>query len=735
MKGLLSGMSLPTLLSKSPKRHLKPTSGGSRKKLRKSSELCVKGQVAAGNIAGEPSNSVFVEHVRQESHEDEENEANFIEPQDEEEKEHFVEPQENHIETPESLGAVRAEEPEPAPETPRCITWNGNTAIVRLSVKQTVVMDGWAIVSLLQGRASVHGYSLSPGVAVLLCSNSKYSAAVHIEAVSSIQSSGFSSELDLNVSCCILEFKSYRGTESDSAFEVQNHEHEATEKRTFRLEIPGEFIVRDVFADHLINKRKRQELAGQRFEVIDEKRDVENLSDQGEDSADGSKERENVEEFDDMDVDEQQEDSEGCSDDDRPRKAQRLSQTPLQPIVIPENWKAAASSISSCFELSGGAPVVAVCGAKGSGKSTFGRFLLNHLLTRYESVGYLDTDVGQPEFTVPGCLSFHILTKPVFGSPILHLQNPERSFFYGDITPKSDPGMYCRIVEDLYDYFQQNYGARKVARVLGDTRPGPSQMPLIVNTHGWLKGVGYDALISILRHTSPTHLVHINSVGVNNNLPTGKFWRSSAEADSTALLYIENVLEGPEKPLTFPRASATQQRNARILAYFRQCFWKSPLPYPYREDKLYAQTAAKLVSCRPYQIPISAVDICHLHCQVPESEKLHSINGALVGLGVSWKAGVKYSGGSILTCVGIGLVRGVDLEKGLLYVLTPLDMEILQDVDTLMQGWMEVPLPLLLARGYVSPYLCHNSVAIEGTGSVAIKRAHEKFAKTPRRTA
>ncbi|KAL2613266.1 hypothetical protein R1flu_024958 [Riccia fluitans] len=121
MKGLLSGMSLPTLLSKSPKRHLKPTSGGSRKKLRKSYELCVKAQVAVGNIAGEPSKSVFVEHVRQESHENEENAANFIEPQDEEEKEHFVEPQENRIETHESLGAVRAKEHEPAPKTPRQI--------------------------------------------------------------------------------------------------------------------------------------------------------------------------------------------------------------------------------------------------------------------------------------------------------------------------------------------------------------------------------------------------------------------------------------------------------------------------------------------------------------------------------------------------------------------------------------------------------------------------------------
>lgn len=34
---------------------------------------------------------------------------------------------------------------------------------------------------------------------------------------------------------------------------------------------------------------------------------------------------------------------------------------------------------------------------------------------RYKKVAYLDTDVGQPEFTAPGCVSLHILDSPVVG--------------------------------------------------------------------------------------------------------------------------------------------------------------------------------------------------------------------------------------------------------------------------------------------------------------------------------
>ena len=46
--------------------------------------------------------------------------------------------------------------------------------------------------------------------------------------------------------------------------------------------------------------------------------------------------------------------------------------------------------------------VYAVAGSKNLGKSTFARQLVNILLNDHAEVGYLDTDLGQPEFTVPG---------------------------------------------------------------------------------------------------------------------------------------------------------------------------------------------------------------------------------------------------------------------------------------------------------------------------------------------
>lgn len=35
---------------------------------------------------------------------------------------------------------------------------------------------------------------------------------------------------------------------------------------------------------------------------------------------------------------------------------------------------------------------------------------------RYEKVAYLDTDLGQPEFTPPGFVSLNVLSDPILGA-------------------------------------------------------------------------------------------------------------------------------------------------------------------------------------------------------------------------------------------------------------------------------------------------------------------------------
>lgn len=67
-------------------------------------------------------------------------------------------------------------------------------------------------------------------------------------------------------------------------------------------------------------------------------------------------------------------------------------------------------------------------GGKGVGKSTFGRWLINRILSSgsNEKVLYLDFDPGQTEFNPPGMLAVHVVSEPVFGPNFSHLKHPEK---------------------------------------------------------------------------------------------------------------------------------------------------------------------------------------------------------------------------------------------------------------------------------------------------------------------
>ena len=106
---------------------------------------------------------------------------------------------------------------------------------------------------------------------------------------------------------------------------------------------------------------------------------------------------------------------------------------------------------------------------KNTGKSTLGRYVVNRLLsyqyanksyrarlsTRNQSgierVAYMDTDIGQTEFTPPGFVSIFILdnSEPMLGPALPHWRKPLLSYFIGDVTPRSFPEMYLAAVKNL----------------------------------------------------------------------------------------------------------------------------------------------------------------------------------------------------------------------------------------------------------------------------------------------
>lgn len=306
-------------------------------------------------------------------------------------------------------------------------------------------------------------------------------------------------------------------------------------------------------------------------------------------------------------------------------------------FVLSRAWKRALNSIARQYaswiptsaetaNRKATCPVIMVFGAKGAGKSTFVRLLVNRLLSAAEqqrkdtdsakpllrsaagsgsgtsslfrpapSVAYLDLDVGQPEHGPPGMLTLAMVHRPLLtpphlraphfspsygigsasdttaagaagatvgaatlsfggpsggsgsGAPVLpsapcvpHAVQPCASVlsarFYGDVTPASDPALFTSAVRELLAEYRSHpaccggaagagsssassAGAPPVPSVAGggdgDGRGrgghGSPVVPLVINCHGWMKGIGYETLQAAAEAACPSHVVYLDS--------------------------------------------------------------------------------------------------------------------------------------------------------------------------------------------------------------------------------
>ncbi|XP_004504479.1 polynucleotide 5'-hydroxyl-kinase NOL9 [Cicer arietinum] len=365
-----------------------------------------------------------------------------------------------------------------------------------------------------------------------------------------------------------------------------------------------------------------------------------------------------------------------------------MGSSPSPDIYIPEQWSQAAESIAS----SSTPTITLICGAKNCGKTTFSRYLLNVLLTKFKRVAYLDTDVGQPEFTPPAFVSLTVVRKITPDLTIPCLKTPERCLFFGDVSSKRDPSAYLNYIFSIYDYYQKEYYT--LAKREKSSR---TVVPLVVNTPGWVKGVGYDVLVDMLKHICPTHIVKIGISTENKNLPAGKFWLDGKHDETMNLIEINSARQDSLNRSVLVQKDAHLLRDLRIMAYFRQCF-------PNDSDiSTIKELAHSLTSHCPYQVPIASVKIRHVHREVPSSEIFYSLNASIVGLAVE-SEGPK----NLPWCLGLGIVRGIDTVKGMLYVITPVPFNALKKVNLLLQGYIQIPTCLLQVQGCISPYMSEN---------------------------
>ncbi|TYZ58715.1 hypothetical protein PybrP1_004090 [[Pythium] brassicae (nom. inval.)] len=396
-------------------------------------------------------------------------------------------------------------------------------------------------------------------------------------------------------------------------------------------------------------------------------------------------------------------------------------------IQITPQWRATVDAIEASLRAGGwAAQSVVVCGAKGVGKSTFCRYLVNRLLAHYGAVAFLDTDLGQSELTPPGLVSLHALAAPLLGPGFAHMKPPLRSFFCGGANPGTDPLYYMRAVRSLLRLYAATWGA-------GAGRQPP--MPLVINTDGWIKSMGHDLLCSVIQDAAPDHVVQLLATTKNKQftVPTDPKWTIHGVPpwDPTGLLPLPRASK--DMRLYRWHAYFLGRRSAAHLAAQQRLQDLHLVAERHRADGAISR-AYTLVA--PFAVPFDCVDVSFAGSSVPPSQLLHSLNNSVVGLCVNPRrpqpqpqlVGRPAGPPRVLLepphapCLGIGLVRAVDAERRLLFIVSPLALAVVRRVNLLVRGNLALESIAVDVESPVqAPYVVTDGLAAEGTGAAVMQ--------------
>ncbi|KAF2211189.1 hypothetical protein CERZMDRAFT_28543, partial [Cercospora zeae-maydis SCOH1-5] len=174
----------------------------------------------------------------------------------------------------------------------------------------------------------------------------------------------------------------------------------------------------------------------------------------------------------------------------------------LSTLDMDEGMRKVISKVNSRLDAGDLAPRILAIGGKSSGKSTFNRILCNTVTSRAStsSCFYLDLDPGQPEFGSPGQLSLIEVTAPILGPAFTHLASTfstkyrlVRSHTIASTTFKEDPDHYLACAIDLCSR-------------------APKDAPLIVNSCGWVNGLGASTIVSLASKLSISDVVSLEPI-------------------------------------------------------------------------------------------------------------------------------------------------------------------------------------------------------------------------------
>lgn len=355
-----------------------------------------------------------------------------------------------------------------------------------------------------------------------------------------------------------------------------------------------------------------------------------------------------------------------------------------RPTLLPPTWISAVNIVikdwSTTKDLSiidvntsGRAARLLICGAKGVGKSTCLRYAINRLLAVTDSVMVLDCDAGQPEFSPPGLLTLTEIQHPVLSPPHLHMATKHvGASFFGQTTSKADPTLYLSMITALLQQYTDMVNERHAGN--------ETKLPLLINTDGWVKGLGSHILTTLLDIVQPDHVIQILGDHKSKQFDLPALITTQQQQKRHVVRAYNNV-DAPTDLGTSLSIPSPSYRSLRLCTYFLQdkTIWDNIDFGQFGiidDDNVIAQ---ELAAAKPIVV---SIDLLQLVWRGEPADNCTAMLDALPGAVVGLCQGTY--------CWGLGIVRSIDYEKRLLYVLTPVAMINLTTVDTIVGGGIQL---------------------------------------------
>jgi polynucleotide 5'-hydroxyl-kinase GRC3/NOL9 len=243
------------------------------------------------------------------------------------------------------------------------------------------------------------------------------------------------------------------------------------------------------------------------------------------------------------------------------------------------------------------------------------------------------------------------------------------AYFYGDVEPGHEPAQWQAQIDAL----------------LHAHRDESHATPLVVNTHGWLDGVGRDLVQFVIRAARPTAIVELldaHDTSLADALLAG-------DESGAAVVFRLPSLATTSTSAPIPQLPAVVSRRLALM----------------RHVSGVSARALALLAVRPRRVAFAHVRVA-LPSSVQPAHVLRVLNAAVVALCCDTQtyavANTSTSSASdavqLLTtvprlarCLALGVVRAVDVQQRVFYIVTALDDTQLAHVNTLVLGALTVP--------------------------------------------